>query len=99
MENEAFVSILYPTAESRALPLRTEEPAFFKDLHLSELVSRIAQIRNGADLSAWYYTMCSDPEVIRYRQDILLDLEDPDFNKAVSEFTRLVFSVRAAAFG
>ena len=94
MENEAFVSILYPTAESRALPLRTEEPAFFKDLHLGELVSRIAKIRNGADLSAWYYTMCGDPEVIRYRQDILLDLEDPDFNKAVSEFTRQVFSVR-----
>ena len=94
MENEPFVSILYPDAESRALPLQTEEPAFFRDLHLSELISRIAKIRNGADLSAWYYTMSADPEVIRYRQDILGDLEDPAFNKAVSDFTRQVFRVR-----
>ncbi len=89
-----FVSILYPTAESRDLPLRTEEPEFFRDLRLSGLISQIASTRDGADLSAYYYTMCSDPEVIRYRQDILRDLEDPVFNKAVSEFTRQVFRVR-----
>ncbi len=94
MENEPFVSILYPSEESRGVTLRTEEPAFFRDLHLSELISRIAKIRDGADLSAYYYTMCADPEVIRYRQDILKDLEEPSFNKAVSDFTRQVFRVR-----
>lgn len=94
METDPFVSILYPTAASRALPLREEEPVFFKDLHLSGLIGQVAKVRNGADLSAYYYTMLSDPEVIRYRQGVLKELEDTEFNKAITNFTRLVFNVR-----
>ena len=94
MENDPFVSILFPTAESRALPLCTEEPAFFKDLHLGPLVSQASQSREGVDLRTYYYTMLRDPAVIRYRQEILSELEDRETNKAVSAFTETVFSVR-----
>ena len=94
METDPFVSILFPTAESRDLPLNAEEPAFFKDLHLGPLVSQASQSREGVDLRAYYYTMLRDPAVIRYRQEILTELEDPAANKAVSAFTETVFYIR-----
>lgn len=94
MEADPFVSILFPTAESMREPLRNDPPDFFKDLHLTDLIGQAAVDRAGADLRAYYYTMLRDTGVIRYRQEVLRELEIEETRKAVSDFAVSVFEVR-----
>ena len=94
MNTNGFISILFPTPESRTRARRVDEPDCFRDLRLGSLFAGLADPRGGADLREFYYTMLDDPAVIRYRQDVLRDLDDPETNAAVTAFSRRVFEVR-----
>jgi len=88
-----FHSILFfhPAA---GIPRETlEAPDFFSDLHLDQVMASITAGREEYNLLPFFYTALPDTDSIRYRQEIMQDLEDPgifDLIKAFSEHMRIV---------
>jgi hypothetical protein len=78
-----FYSVLFPTEESAALPRRKTMPEFFADLQLDLILKRGLGEYRDSGLEEIYYTPVTDREVIRYRQEILREMEDPSVREAL----------------
>jgi hypothetical protein len=78
-----FVSILYP---GDAVTQPNEAPSCFSDLNLDQLVSSIVAGREEYNLTPIFWQHLSDIESIRYRQDVLHDLEKDDIRACVDHF-------------
>jgi hypothetical protein len=72
---EAAVSILFADA---ATPITPDEPAFFHDLNLDQLVDRIISGRDDYDLAPLFHTRLTDVAAIGYRHDVVRDLTHAD---------------------
>ena len=59
---------------------------FWKDLHLDEVVAALISGRSQYDLEGLFRTPLIDPSVVRYRQEVALDLEDPAASACVRGF-------------
>lgn len=73
-----FTSILFETAEQAARPLNTQPPEFFHDLNLDKIAEAAAAGTDTVDLRPYFYTPLTDPGCIRYRQQIMAELDDPE---------------------
>ena len=89
-----FYSVLFPTEESAARPRRKTAPEAFSDLQLDVIMKRGLQDYQELDLQDVYYTPVTDMEVIRYRQEILRELEDPSVREALSDIVERFGSLR-----
>lgn len=69
MENK---SILFLTEQT----LETNEPDFFPDLNLNQVIRKIIRGREEYNLSPYFYTPLGDPESIVFRQRVMKDLAD-----------------------
>lgn len=80
----AFLSLLFPDpAVIRAEP---EQPDCFVDLHLDQIVAAATKGRDEYELSGFYYQPLTEPEQVRYRQDVLDDLRREPVREAVNAF-------------
>lgn len=80
-----FYSVLFPNEESAALPRRMEMPDCFRDLQLDFIVKQALGDNQNLGLEEIFYTPVSDSAVIRYRQEVLRELEDPVVRAGVQE--------------
>lgn len=64
-------SILSPHG---APPETAEQPECFHDLNLDQVVEAITAGRDDYNLKPFFHTPLHDPDIIRYRQDVLRDL-------------------------
>ena len=80
-----FYSVLFPNEESASLPRRTGMPDCFGDLQLDFIVKQALQENQKLGLEEFFYSPVSDPAVIRYRQEVMKELEDPAVRAAVTE--------------
>lgn len=71
----AFHSILFERAEDAAAAETAQEPAFFGDLHLDQILSSLTINREDYQLPPFFYRRLHSVEAIRYRHHILHDLE------------------------
>ena len=78
-----YYSILFPTEESAQLPRRKEAPESFRDMNIDKILKPVIQENPELQLEEFFYTPLSDPAVIRYRQDIMKELMDPDKRMAI----------------
>ncbi len=78
-----FYSVLFPTEESSRLPRRKEMTDAFRDLNLDQIMKRVLQEKEPFQLEEYFYTPLSDPAVIRYRQEVMRELEDPGVRFAI----------------
>ncbi len=69
-----FCSILFDHSEMSVDD--REVPEIFGDLNLNQIVDSITAGRDEYNLKPFFYAPLSDVEVVRYRYDILRDLED-----------------------
>lgn len=85
-----FQSILFPSRET------AEEPDFFHDLNLDQIVDSITSGKKDYDLKPFFQSGPCDAEVIAYRQEIMRDLEGPFLAKikAFAEKMRRVVRYR-----
>lgn len=82
-----FFSILYPDEASAAAPLAVEEPDYFSDLNLNQMVAKITTGRERYRLEPLFYTLPQSANVIAYRQNVLRDLENEALLNAVRSFS------------
>ncbi len=85
----AYAGILFPEQKERELLL--EAPAYFKDVSLDRIVEAIVAGRKELDLRPLYFTPLKSVNEIRYRQQIMRDLEDQQLFECVKSFARGVY--------
>jgi len=74
---ETFHSILFnrigDTIKIKAI--EPEMPAFFSDLNLDQIIKAITSGKDDYNLKPFFYTPLREPDEIKYRQEIMKDLE------------------------
>jgi DNA mismatch repair ATPase MutS len=70
-----FNSILFPDFNEK--DLTANQPAFFYDLNIDQIINTIVKYKQEFDLLPFYYTIPKDKKLISYRQAIVKDLENP----------------------
>ena len=78
-----FYSVLFPNEESYLRPRRKEMNDAFRDLNLDQIMKLVLQEKEPFQLEEYFYTPLTDPEVIRYRQEIMQELEDNGIRFAI----------------
>lgn len=80
-----ILSILFLNPEEC---VREEEPACFTDLNLNQIVNRIVAPKLGYDLFPFFYTPLRDADTVRYRQEIMRDLENEALSSHLKAFEK-----------
>jgi hypothetical protein len=80
-----FASILFPP-EDADLPLAQEEPDYFSDLNLDQLVVQLCRGRSLERLQPLFWTRLPTVEAVRYRQAAIAEVEQPRVAAAVARF-------------
>jgi len=88
-------SILFDTATDEP-PQRMEEPPYFSDLNLDQVVASITAGRDDYALRPWFYSPLPQSEAIGYRQAVFRDLEDPRLVGSLGSFAAHMKSMRGA---
>ena len=86
------VSVLYPSEPEVSPPANSAD--YFVDLNLDQLSASVFAGREEYDLGGYFRLRLSDPESVRYRQDVLRDLEQPETHEAVLHFAERMRVVR-----
>jgi DNA mismatch repair protein MutS len=88
-----MTSILYPDDGEHAGEV--DEPEFFADLNLDHIVDAVTGGYEAFELGPFFWAPLHDPAAIRYRHEVLRDLERPELLDAVRSFARGMHEVRA----
>lgn len=80
----AFRSILFDQED--VLQEITEQPAFFTDLNLDQVVEAVAEPKEEYDLKPFFYMPLHDVGTVRYRQEVFRDLENPAVMESINAF-------------
>ncbi|MGB9585788.1 MAG: MutS-related protein [Anaerolineales bacterium] len=85
-------SILFPT--EKPVTLTDEQPAYFSDLNLDQVVAAITAGKKDYNLNSFFYTTLADLRIIHYRQDVFRDLEEPQLITSLKSFAEGMVLVR-----
>jgi DNA mismatch repair protein MutS len=82
----AFYSILFdqPSADAQATSL--DEPDFFSDLNLDQVVAAVLAGREEYGLRTFFYAPLHEPGAVRYRQEVMRDLTQVRAREAIKAF-------------
>lgn len=81
-----FPSILF--AADDPVHVVGTQPDFFSDLHLDQIVGSITSGLDEFDLKPFFFTPLRAIASIRYRQDIMQELEEPHLREAIDAFCK-----------
>jgi len=82
-----FHSILFGRTED-SIKLTNEMPAFFVDLNLDQIVDVITAGRQEYNLKPYFYTPLNDIDAIKYRQEVMRDLENKILFENIKSFVQ-----------
>jgi DNA mismatch repair protein MutS len=81
-----FYSILFEKAEGDIKKETPEAPLFFADLNLDQIIDAITTGKEEYDLKPFFYTSLKDVDAIKYRQEIMRDLENEVLFEYIKSF-------------
>jgi DNA mismatch repair ATPase MutS len=70
------------------------QPDFFPDLNLDQIIEAITAPKEEYNLKPFFWTPLRDPELVRYRQEIMRDLEDETLMACIKAFAGKMSTVR-----
>ena len=89
-----FPSILFKNAEDYLKNETVDSPDFFRDLNLDQIVEAITARKEEYDLKPFFYTPLPNVEAIRYRHEVMLDMEDASLMAHINAFAEKMIVVR-----
>ncbi|HEY6999142.1 MAG TPA: DNA mismatch repair protein MutS [Candidatus Binatia bacterium] len=85
-------SILFPSTEHKKET--AQAPDFFADLNLDQVVDAITAGKEEYNLKPFFYTSLHDADLIRYRQEVIQDLENSALFEVVKSFAEEMRAMR-----
>lgn len=89
-----FYSILFPGTEGSMREETPAEPSFFGDLNLDQIVNAITANKEEYNLKPFFYTPLKDVASIKYRQEVMGDLENPSLFEEIRVFEKRMRTMR-----
>ncbi len=89
-----FETILFPPGLEEMRNETDEEPGCFGDLNLDQIVAAAVAGRDEGQLRRFFHSPYRDQEVVRYRQEVFRDLEDPEIFPLIPKFCEGMRRVR-----
>lgn len=89
-----FDSILFDRPYHGMGRAEVEAPAFFHDLNLDQIVDSITVDFKDYALTPFYYAPLTDLDAVRYRQQIMQDLDDKPVMQVIKTFSERMRSMR-----
>jgi DNA mismatch repair protein MutS len=86
-----FHSILFDEPDATVVP---DQPGYFTDLNLDQVVAAITSGRGEYNLAAFFYTRLRTTDAIAYRQEILRDLSGDALSACIAAFARRMRAMR-----
>ena len=90
-----FHSILFDRPESSIGLDEAAEPAFFGDLHLDQVLASIVAGHEEYDLKPFFNAALHDVAAVRYRHEVLRDLEKSEVLESIQAFVQQMRRIRA----
>jgi len=82
----AFHSILNEGIKDGIQTETPEAPDFFTDLNLDQIIDAVTAGKQEYNLKPFFYTPLNDSDAIKYRQEIMRDLEDSTLLENIEQF-------------
>ena len=92
-EPVTFGSILF-LGDVRPTPGQLDEPQFFRDLNIDQIVDSVVAGREFYDLRPFFHAPLTDVDAIHYRHEVLRDLERPALRDGIDEFAEKMRHMR-----
>ena len=89
-----FYSILFEKAEGGINKETPEAPVFFVDLNLDQVIDAITTGKEEYHLKPFFYTSLKDADAIKYRQEIMQDLENKVIFEHIESFSEKMREMR-----
>ena len=89
-----FCSILFARADDGLKEEPTDAPEFFGDLNLDQIVAAITAEKEEYNLTPFFYAPLRDVDAIRYRHEVMQDLESPVLFEHVRSFSQCMREIR-----
>lgn len=83
-----FHSILFRSSEGCSREEVLDAPGFFIDLNLDQIVDAITAGKEEYDLKPFFYISLSDMDAVRYRHEIMRDLENTVLFEHIESFAQ-----------
>lgn len=91
---EPFQSILFLQPPRVSDLAQLQEPAFFADLNLDQVIESITAGREEYDLTPFFYATIDTADTIAYRHEVLHDLQDTSILDRITSFAHEMQSMR-----
>ena len=91
-----FVSILFPAGSADTANDEVPQPDCFRDLHVDDIVSAVAADKDEYDLKPFFNLLLTSEDEVKWRQEIIADVERPEIAVALNRFATLLRHMRAA---
>ena len=89
----SFHSVLFKN-EGESKRQAVERPAFFGDLNLDQIVDAITAGKEAYRLQPFFCTPLREVDTIRYRQEVMQDVENPTLLASIKTFSEKMVVVR-----
>jgi DNA mismatch repair ATPase MutS len=89
-----FHSILFERTEDSIKKETLEAPAFFVDLNLDQIIDTITAGKQEYNLKPFFYTSLNDIDAIKYRHEIMRDLENETLLENIKSFALKMIIMR-----
>jgi hypothetical protein len=90
-----FHSILFARTKDSSIKQEIREaPGFFVDLNLDQIIETITDGRQEYNLTPFFYTSLKDLDAIKYRHEIMKDLENEILFEYIKSFAQKMLAMR-----
>jgi DNA mismatch repair protein MutS len=90
-----YRSIVFDTPDGSAAVDGRAQPAFFADLNLDQIVAAVTAGRDEYALEPYFWAPLRDPEAVRYRHEVVRDLEQDEVLESVRAFAKAMRAMRS----